>query len=208
MPEYKDYGIRPQAGRMIKENGDLFNVADFLQDLYNDDNDLQVDVTDQADRDLGKVDIAGIDSVGTIAGQDTMANSLPVAIASDQSDLPMEYSTMSRGSTQTLLSGVTATTSSSEVDCSGYNRAALECAVSEITSGNWTVEVKGCFVTSGTVGSIYALRGSGWEAQITPELDANGVYIFIIENLPPFVKITGTRTTDGTLTAKLILYNA
>lgn len=45
------------------------------------------DVSDRAARDLGKVDVAGIDAVGTIAGQKAMVASIPVVIASDQTDV-------------------------------------------------------------------------------------------------------------------------
>jgi len=43
-----------------------------------------VDVTDRAARDLGKIDVAGIDAIGAVAGQAVMAASMPVAIASNQ----------------------------------------------------------------------------------------------------------------------------
>jgi hypothetical protein len=46
-----------------------------------------VDVSDRAARDLGKVDIAGIDAIGPAAGQATKANSLPVTLASDEDDV-------------------------------------------------------------------------------------------------------------------------
>ena len=48
-----------------------------------------VDISDRAARDLGKVDVAGIDAVGTSAGQAAMAASFPVVVASDQSDVPV-----------------------------------------------------------------------------------------------------------------------
>jgi hypothetical protein len=48
-----------------------------------------VDVSDRAARDLGKVDVAGIDAIGTAAGQATKANSLPVTLASDEDPLPV-----------------------------------------------------------------------------------------------------------------------
>lgn len=66
----------------------------------------QVDVSDRAARDLGRVDIAdelpagtqnigdvdiaGINAIGPVAGQDTMTNSLPVVLASDQSVIPVD----------------------------------------------------------------------------------------------------------------------
>jgi len=50
---------------------------------------VDVNVTDRAARDLGKVDIAGIDSIGTVVGQKAMAASLPVVIASNQTVIPV-----------------------------------------------------------------------------------------------------------------------
>ena len=47
----------------------------------------QVDISDRAARDLGKLDVAGIDAIGTAAGQATKANSLPVTLASDEDDI-------------------------------------------------------------------------------------------------------------------------
>lgn len=48
-----------------------------------------LDVSDRATRDVGKIDIAGIDAVGAIAGQKAMVASIPVTIASDQNDVPI-----------------------------------------------------------------------------------------------------------------------
>ena len=49
-----------------------------------------LDVSDRAARDLGKVDVAGVDAVGAIAGQKAMAASIPVVIASDQAAIPVD----------------------------------------------------------------------------------------------------------------------
>ena len=49
-----------------------------------------VDISDDATRDLGKVDVADIDGFASVAGQKTKANSFPVTLASDEDALSVD----------------------------------------------------------------------------------------------------------------------
>lgn len=181
----------------------------------------RTDVSDRAARDLGKVDITGIDAVGTVAGQATMANSLPVTMASDQSDIDVNLATvlssssdsidvdkMSKGSVTTAHSAITATATSAEIDCRGHNAISVECAVSAITAGKWVASILGCAISGGTFGNCYAPKSDGtFFQQKTLELDVNGNYTFLFVGVPNYIKIQATRTTDGTLTCKVTPLN-
>ena len=52
--------------------------------------DEQVDVSDRAARDNGKVDIADIDGFASVKGQKTMAESFPVVLPSNQAAVPVD----------------------------------------------------------------------------------------------------------------------
>jgi len=221
-----------------------------------------VDVTDDATRDLGKVDVAGIDAVGDVAGQAVMTSSLPVVIASDQSPTSVKVDQTTPGSTNgvyvntiaasgstdigaitdsavtdptasasiiallkgtlkqfqgsgtgsqninifhnsksstntTLLNAVIATTTSAEKNCVTYNAVALECTVSDIISGSWDVEILGCNISGGVFGSIFDENS---RQMIVQNLNTNATTTFIFKGIPNYIKVVGTRTTDGTLT--------
>lgn len=155
-----------------------------------------------------------------VVGQAAMAASVPVVVASDQSDLPVTLATvlssstdsidvakMSKGAVTTVHSAIVATDTSDEVDCRGFNAVSVECAVSAISAGNWVIELLGCAISGGTFDSCYTLELNGWEAMQTPALDADGNYTFIFKGIPNYIEIKATRTTDGTLTCKVTPMN-
>lgn len=158
------------------------------------------DVSDRAARDLGKVDIAGIDAVGTIAGQKTMANSVPIVIASDQSNVPVTLATtldsstdsidvdkMSKGSVTTAHDAIEGTATSTEIDVRGYNAVHIEVAVSG--SGNWDIEITGCAVSGGTFISQYV----GTTQLIRQAITASVGFIFPVG--ANYIKIVATENS-------------
>jgi len=239
-------GISPNA---------LIEIRDKLTDILNQlsgsgDADSTVNVTDRADRDLGKVNIAGIDAIGTIAGQAAMAASLPVVIASDQSNVPVTQAThdslnlnaniqvanvdvgggnpvpvtlatvlsssidsidvakMTKGSVTTAHDAITATATSFEIGCGGFNAISVECACSAFSTGNWVITILGCALSGGTFGACYSPKDDGtFVAQATPVISVNGNTTYYFKGAPNFVKILATRTTDGTLTCKVTPMN-
>ena len=111
-----------------------------------------------------------------------------------------------RGAVTTAHSAITATTTSTAIDLTGYTGALVECAVTAITSGNWVCELTGNLTNVGTFGSIFQFDGATSQATnkpLTAALNANGVYVYYFTGLPAFVKVVATRTTDGTLTCRV-----
>lgn len=110
------------------------------------------------------------------------------------------------------INAIVATTTSNEFSLEGYNSCIVIADVSEITSGNWVIEVQGTPTSGGAVGQ-YVLSGAGvspalTNKQISPSINANGRYNLIFKGLLPFNKIVCTRTTDGTLSAQIIPFNS
>ncbi|MFH1429431.1 MAG: hypothetical protein ABIH39_06775 [Candidatus Margulisiibacteriota bacterium] len=136
--------------------------------------------------------------------------SAPVTLATV---LSSDYDTIdvakqSKGSVTVAHNAITATATSAEIDCRGFNTISVECAVSAISEGNWVMEVLGCAVTGGTFGECYVPKDDGtFVQQQTPAINSNGVYHYLFVGIPNYVKLRGTRTTDGTLTCKVTPVN-
>ena len=119
---------------------------------------------------------------------------------------------MGNGGTTTALNAVTATTTSSEiaVGANGFKHVAIELTGASFASGNFAVTLTGCTIAGGTYGAIHKLKDdlSAFAVIPTITVSTNGVITYIIENISVnYLKITGTRTTDGTLTAKVTPFN-
>lgn len=118
---------------------------------------------------------------------------------------------MGKGDVTTAHAAITATATSAEIDCRGYNSLLVECAVSDITSGNWVVEVQGSAASGGTLG-LYTNLADAAPAGIvnlykSASMNADGNYILIFKGILDYNKIVATRTTDGTLTCKVQPFN-
>jgi hypothetical protein len=127
--------------------------------------------------------------------------------------LSSEYDTidvnrMSKSGVVVAHNAITATATSAEIDCRGYNTISVECAVSAITDGNWLIEVLGSALSGGTFGNCFAPKDDGtFIQQKTPTLNANGNTTYYFRGIPNYVKIAATRTTDGTLTCRVTPMN-
>jgi hypothetical protein len=137
---------------------------------------------------------------------DAFANVVDPLPATLVTTLSSEYDTidvskMSKGGVVVAHNAITATATSVEIDCRGFNAISVECAVSAITSGNWLVEILGCAMSGGTFGNCFAPRDDGtFIQQKTPVLNSNGDTTYYFRGIPNYMKIKATRTTDGTLT--------
>jgi hypothetical protein len=127
----------------------------------------------------------------------------PVSLATS---LSSEYDTidmskMSKSGITVAHSAIVATATSAEIDCRGFNTISIEMACSAFSSGNWVGEILGCAVSGGTFGKCYSPKDDGTFAQQkTPEISVNGNTTYYFRGIPNYVKITATRSTDGTLT--------
>jgi hypothetical protein len=127
--------------------------------------------------------------------------------------LSSEYDTidinkMSKSGVVVAHNAITATATSSEIDCRGFNTISVECAVSAITSGNWVIEILGSALSGGTSGNCFAPKDDGtFVQQKTPLLNTNGTTTYYFRGIPNFVKILATRTTDGTLSCRVTPMN-
>lgn len=105
------------------------------------------------------------------------------------------------------LSAITATTTSNEFSAEGFNALLVEATVSAIASGNWVIELQGALATGGTVGQYVDTLGIATPAltnkHISPQLNADGVYIIVFRGVADFNKLVCTRTTDGTLSVRV-----
>ncbi len=131
---------------------------------------------------------------------------LATALSSDYDSI--DVNRMGKGAVTIAHNAITATATSTEIDCRGFNTISVECAVSAITSGNWVAELLGCAVTGGTFGNCYTPKDDGTFAQQkTPTLNANGNTTYYFRGIPNYIKIKATRTTDGTLTCTVTPMN-
>lgn len=136
-----------------------------------------------------------------------IVNPLALTAVSDSVDVAK----MSKGQVTTVHSAITATATSAEVDCTGFNGLLVHCVLSSITSGNWTVEVLNSPSAGGAFASMYDLTQNNSGAPVKMISPSSGVgfmngnfnYCFSFRGVLDFVKIVATRTTDGTLTCKV-----
>lgn len=160
---------------------------------------------------LGTVEVTALPSIpaGGNAIGTVQVTSLPALPAGSNALGSVAVSSLpaDKGAVTTAHNAISASADSSEINCTGFNALLVQCSVSDITSGNWVVEVKGCLETGGSVGSIIYPQDNASPAltmkHISPAMDANGVYVMVFKGIPNFVKIAATRTTDGTLTCKV-----
>lgn len=135
--------------------------------------------------------------------------SLATALSSEVDSV--DVGKMTQGTVTTALNAVTATTASDEIPlgAAGFKSLAIEFTGAAFTSGNFANTITGAAISGGTFGNIYRKKDDGTDVQVTlPTINANATTLYIIENLGvPYIKITGTRTTDGTLTVKVVPFN-
>lgn len=119
---------------------------------------------------------------------------------------------MGHGTTVTALSAVSATTTSSEISvgAAGYKHVKIELTGASFSSGNFAVTFTGAETSGSTFGAIYKLKSdlSAFATVPSITISSNVVVTYIIENIGVnYLKVVGTRTTDGTLTAKVTPFN-
>ena len=133
-----------------------------------------------------------------VAADGTLYVSLDTVLDSDFDSINVDK--MSKGAVTTSHSAITATATSAELDCRGYNAILLEVAIS-VAVKLWTFKVQGCVVSGGTFVDCYELANTG--AMTLMSYQTNESKIFIFKGIPDYVKIVATEDEDGaTVTVK------
>ena len=117
--------------------------------------------------------------------------------------------TWTAGATTTALSSVSATTTSAEIDCRGYNSLRIESEVTATSSGTFAQTITGSEISGGTFGQIFQNVTNTQTAVVLPSLAAVKKEIYTIQSvIPSFVKITETLSGGtGTITVKITPFN-
>jgi len=135
-------------------------------------------------------------------------NAVPVTLVtvlSSEVD-SIDVAKMSKGEVDSALEDIVVTTTSSEIDCRGFNAISIEMEVIDSTNG-WTVNILGSAISGGTFGYCYTPKDDGtFTQQVTSELygDINATFYFT--GVPNYVKVEG-EGNDGTLTVRVTPMN-
>lgn len=106
-----------------------------------------------------------------------------------------------KGYVTTVHSAITETTTSAEINCSGYNSILVEVAISG-GANNWTFSLTGCMVTGGTFVNLYEQANTGSMVQMSYQCNASRTFLF--RGIPDYVKVVATEDVNGsTVTVKV-----
>lgn len=128
----------------------------------------------------------------------------------------IDIAKMSNGGIVTAHSAITATATSTEIDCRGFNSVIIEVETTNVSSSDktWTPTITGSCVSGGTFGQIFK-DISGTQTALTLPTIAFGAgnvkQIYVIQGgIPSFLKITETLAgSNGTsaVTVKAVPFN-
>jgi hypothetical protein len=125
---------------------------------------------------------------------------LPLSSAIDSIDVAKK----SKGAVTTAHNAITATATSAEINCSGFNSLLVHW-VSSATDKTWVLSITGA--TGSGLTFVPLLNTADGTAMSSITTDISGY--FVISNIPDYVKITATETDDGaTVTCKVQPFNA
>lgn len=112
----------------------------------------------------------------------------------------IDVAKMSKGSIgiPTELQAITVTTTSNEINASGYNSVLVEL---EPTGGTWTVEVKGAFVSNGVYANLY----NGINQSSTGVISTAVMVLF--RGIPDYIKLVATKGSGASANVKYQLLN-
>lgn len=108
---------------------------------------------------------------------------------------------MGKGSVTTAHNAITATATSAEISCVGFN-ALLIHWVSNASDKTWTIQIMGAMTTGGTF--VEWITSAGASNLYTTDISG----FFIVKGIPDFIKIVATEVDDGaTVTCKVQPFN-
>ena len=124
----------------------------------------------------------------------------------------IDVAKMSPDGVNLVMNGVVATTAVSAIPvlANGFKHVAIQVEGSAFTTGNFAFALQGCEIVAGNYGSIFKQKDDGTFSLALgiPAISANGSSIYILPNIGVnYLKLTATRTTDGTLTVRVLPFN-
>jgi hypothetical protein len=99
----------------------------------------------------------------------------------------------SKGSVTTAHSAITATTTSTEIDCRGFNAVLVEVAIS-VQVKLWTTKIQGCLSSGGTFIDWYEMANTGTMTLMSYQTNASKGFVF--KGIPDYIKIVATEDED------------
>lgn len=118
--------------------------------------------------------------------------SLATALSADYDSVSIK---MAKGPSITILNAVTATTTSAEIDCRGYNSILVKV---EQSGGTWDISLQGAMVSGATFVDLY----NGSTQMKATGLTASRMILWT--GVPDFVKVVATLTGgSGSVTVKV-----
>ncbi len=115
----------------------------------------------------------------------------------------IDVAKMSKGAVTTVHSDITATATSAEVDCRGFNSLIVHW-VSSATDKTWTISVTGATASGLTFVPLLDKTTGLAASEITTDISG----FFVISNIPDYIKIVATEVDDGaTVTCKVQPFN-
>lgn len=100
---------------------------------------------------------------------------------------------MSKGARVVAHNAITATATSNELDCRGFNAVILDVSLS--ATQNWTFKIQGSTLSGGTFKDCYELANTGSMALMSYQTNASKVFVF--KGIPDYIKIVATEDQDG-----------
>jgi len=116
----------------------------------------------------------------------------------------IDVAKMSKGAVTTAHSAITATATSAEIDCRGFNSLLIHW-VSNATDKTWVISITGSTGSGLTFVPLLDKTTGLAASEITTDISG----FFVISNIPDYIKIVATETDDGaTVTCKVQPFNS
>lgn len=133
------------------------------------------------------------DVVGEILGIDPSGETKLIKTDAN-GNLFVNIKKSTKGSVTTAINNVAITTTSAEIDCSGFNALLIEITP---VGGTWTITAQGCLTTGGTFMDLY----DGATQFTSGAISTNRLIYF--KGLSDFIKIVATKGTGTSCTIKV-----
>jgi hypothetical protein len=122
-----------------------------------------------------------------------------LATVLDKNNDSIDVAKMTKGAVVTAHNAITATATSAEIDCRGFNAVLVKADIS--AAHNWTFKLQGCMASGATCVDWYEQANTGAMAAMSYQTNASRGWIW--KGIPDFIKIDATEDEDGaTVTVK------